>query len=120
MLHAKKTDGKRWPRGQKFSLSPAGVELEESYRMAVSASRTSGRAVMDAALATWAATAKVSPGDGIVLSELREKRLGVADLCRALEQAGIEPDEVRAAVGRLVDAGAVAPVPLASQDRLAG
>jgi hypothetical protein len=37
-----------------------------------------------------------------------------------LEQAGIEPDEVRAAVGRLVEAGTVAPLPLASQERQVG
>jgi hypothetical protein len=120
MLHSKKTDGKRWPRGQKFALSPAGIELEESYRNAVSGSRASGRTALEAALSSWAGAARVAPGDGVVLAELRGKRLGVGDLARALEQAGIAPDEVRAAVGRLVDAGAVAPLPLASQERLAG
>jgi hypothetical protein len=120
MLHVKKTDGKRWPRGQKFELTPAGIELEEAYRAAVSASRTSGRAVLAAALDAWAQTARVPPGDGVVLSELRGKRLGLAELARALEGTGIVADEVRATVGRLVDAGAIAPCPLASQERLAG
>jgi len=57
----------------------------------------------------------VQPGDGIVLSELRQARRGIPELSRALEEAGIAPDEVRAAIERLVGAGAVSPVPLASQ-----
>ncbi len=39
----------------------------------------------------------------------------MSHLCEALETSGVAPDEVRAAIGRLVDAGIVQPVPLASQ-----
>jgi len=106
---------KRWPRGQKFTLSDAGGEIEESYRAMVGAARWSGRPALEAALAAWAAPRGLAPGDGVVLGELRGKRLGLADLCRGLESAGIAPEEVRAAVGRLVAAGAVQPLPLASQ-----
>jgi hypothetical protein len=106
---------KRWPRGQKFTLSSEGAAVEEAYRAAVAAARQSGRAALDAALAAWAAPLGVQPGDGVVLSELRVERRGIPELSRALEEAGIELAEVRAAVDRLVTAGAVAPVPLASQ-----
>ncbi len=106
---------KRWPRGQKFTLSPEGVAVEATYRAAVAGARLSGRAALDAALAAWAMPLHVQPGDGVVLSELRAARRGIPELCRALEEAGIEPDEVRGAVDRLVAAGAVAPIPLASQ-----
>jgi hypothetical protein len=106
---------KRWPRGQKFTPSPEGVTAEEAYRTAVAAARQSGRAALDAALAAWAAPLGVQPGDGVVLSQLRAERRGIPDLCRALEEAGIAAAEVRAAVDRLVAAGAVVPVPLASQ-----
>jgi hypothetical protein len=109
------TTPKRWPRGQKFTVSDAGLEVEESYRATVTAARSSGRPALEAALAAWSEPRGLSPGDGIVLSELRGKRLGLPDLCRGLEAAGIEPDEVRAAVGRLVTAGAVQALPLASQ-----
>jgi hypothetical protein len=110
-----KPSPKRWPRGQKFTVSDAGLEVEESYRATVGEARSSGRSALEAALAAWAGPRNLSPGDGVVLSELRGKRLGLSDLCRGLETAGIEPDEVRAAVGRLVTAGAVQPLPLASQ-----
>jgi hypothetical protein len=81
----------------------------------VGSARSSGRQALEAALAAWAGPRGLSPGDGVVLAELRGKRLGLPDLCRGLEAAGIPPDEVRAAVGRLVAAGAVQPLPLASQ-----
>ena len=116
MLENKPTSSpKRWPRGQKFTVSDAGVEVEESYRAMIGAARTSGRSALEAALAAWAGPRGLSPGDGVVLAELRGKRLGLQDLCRGLEAAGIPPDEVRAAIGRLVAAGAVEPLPLASQ-----
>jgi len=116
MLESKVTPAaKRWARGQKFTVSAAGVEVEESYRVTVTAARSSGRSALEAALAAWATPRGLSPGDGVVLSELKGKRLGVPDLCRNLEPTGIPPDEVRAALGRLVEAGAVELLPLASQ-----
>jgi hypothetical protein len=116
MLHATKPEGtRRWPRGQKFVLSPAGERAEEAYRAAVSHARASGRAALDAALAAWSTPLAVSPGDGVVLQELRGKRAGLNELSRALEDAGIPAAEVKAAVDRLATAGLVDPVPLASQ-----
>lgn len=103
---------KRWPRGQKFSLSSSGAAAEEAYRSAVLGSRSSGRATLDAALAAWAAPRGVQPSDGIILAELAGKRLGVAELSDALENAGIVPEDVRAGLSRLVAAGIVEPLPL--------
>jgi hypothetical protein len=116
MLENEKTPAaKRWPRGQKFTISETGAEVETSYRSVVAGARSSGRASLDAALVGWATPRGLSPGDGVVLSELKGKRIGLPDLCRNLEATGIPPDEVRAALGRLVTAGAVAALPLASQ-----
>jgi hypothetical protein len=109
------TGAKRWPRGQKFALSPFGAIAEEAYRGAVLGSRASGRAALDSALAAWATPRGLAPADGVILAELSGKRLGVADLCASLESAGIVADDVRAGIGRLVAAGIVDPLPLASQ-----
>jgi len=111
----KRNEPKRWPRGQKFTLSTEGADAEAAYRNVVAESRSSGRAALDAALAAWAGPRRVAPVDGVVLAELRGKRLGVPDLVRELESAGIAADEVRASLERLVQAGVVAPIPLASQ-----
>lgn len=116
MLLGKPPVGKRWPRGQKFTLSSVGAVAEEDYKAAVQTARASGRAALDSALAAWAAPRGVAPADGVVLSELSGKRLGLGDLFTSLESAGIVPDEVRAAITRLVAAGIVEPLPLPSRD----
>lgn len=118
MLSAKPTSGsKRWPRGQKFTVSAEGAEDEAAYRAAVLAARASGRAALESALAGWASPRSVLPGDGVLLAELSGKQLGLGELSRSLEAAGVAPDEVRAGIRRLVDAGIVVAVPLASQIR---
>jgi hypothetical protein len=109
------TDAKRWPRGQKFALSPVGAAAQDAYRAAVLAARASGRAALDAALAQWAAPRGLAPVDGSILAELTGKRLGIGALCEALETSGIDPDEVRAGIGRLVEAGIVEPLPPTSR-----
>ncbi len=115
LLGKASTTSKRWARGQKFVLSLAGASAEEAYRAAVLAARASGRAALDSALAAWAAPHGVAAADGVILAELSGKRLGLADLCDRLESAGIAAEDVRGAIGRLVAAGIVDPVPLASQ-----
>jgi hypothetical protein len=109
------TGERRWPRGQKFTLSAAGTEAERAYRDAVSGARASGRQALETALADWAAPRLVAPGDGVILAELSGKRLGLPRLAEGLESSGILREEVRAAIGRLADAGLVEAVPLASQ-----
>jgi len=110
MLQAKTADGPRWPRGQKFTLSAQGREAHEAHRQAVQQARGVGRGALDAALLAWAAPRKVEPGDGVLLGELLEQPRGLADLSRALDDAGHSAAEVRSAVGRLVAAGLVEPV----------
>lgn len=112
LLGKSSTGAKRWPRGQKFQISPSGAAAEAAYRAAVLGARSSGRATLDAALAAWAAPRSVAPADGVILSELAGKRLGVAELCDALDGAGIAPEEVRAGIARLVAAGIIEAVPL--------
>jgi hypothetical protein len=106
---------RRWPRGQKFTISLSGLRADEAYRAAVLAARTAGRSALEAAVAAWAAPFGVAPGDGVVLGELRSQRRGLGELAEALEGCGIDAKEVRAAVDRLVGAGLVDAVPLASQ-----
>jgi hypothetical protein len=106
---------KRWPRGQKFSLSPVGTAAQDAYRAAVLGARASGRAALDSALAAWATPRGLAPADGAILSELAGKRIGLGALCEALETTGIAADEVRAGIGRLVEAGIVEPLPPASR-----
>jgi len=116
MLPIKRGDAKRsWPRGQKFRLSAAGEEAQAAYHDAVLGARTSGRPALEAALAAWAAPRLVAPGDGVILAELFGKRLGLPHLCEALESSGIERDEVRGAIDRLVAAGLVETATHASQ-----
>ncbi len=116
MLVGKPPNGaKRWPRGQKFALSPVGAAAQDAYRAAVLAARASGRAALDSALAAWAGPRGVAPTDGAILAELSGKRLGIGALCEALDSSGIAADEVRAGIGRLVEAGIVEPLPPASR-----
>lgn len=117
MLAANRSDGPRWARGQKFSLSVAGTEAEEAYRAAVTGARGGGRPALDAALAAWAAPRQVAPGDGVLLAELKAKPRGLADVTRALEDTGIAAADVRLALDRLVKAGLAELVPLPSQER---
>jgi len=106
---------KRWPRGQKFTLSEAGLAAEALHREAVSQARASGRSALDSALAGWSSPLGIAPGDGVVLVELRAGKKGLNELGRALEATGLEPAELKASVDRLFVAGLVATVPLASQ-----
>lgn len=115
MLVAKPPTSKRWPRGQKFSISSLGAGAAQAYHAAVQEARASGRSALDAALTGWALPRGLAAADGVILTELSGKRLGVSDLCEALEPTGIPAEEVRAGIGRLVAAGIVEPLPLRSQ-----
>ena len=44
------TTPRRWPRGQKFTLTPAGLEAEVAHRDVVNGARSMGRSALDAAL----------------------------------------------------------------------
>jgi len=115
LTHKPAGDRRRFARGQKFTTSVAGAEAEQAYRGAVAAARATGRAALEAALAAWAEPRRVAPTDGVVLAELSGKQLGLARLGEALESSGMSTEEIRSGVGRLLDAGFVELVPLASQ-----
>jgi hypothetical protein len=116
VLTGKPKDGRRrFARGQKFTLSPAGLTAAAEYRSAVNGARSSGRQALEAALVAWAEPLRVAPGDGVVLAELSGKPVGLSKMSEVLETSGLGAEDVRAAVGRLVDAGIVELVPLASQ-----
>jgi len=111
MLLEKPSEGPRWPRGQKFALSQGGRDAHEAHRAAVASARGLSRSALEAALAAWAEPRQVQPGDGVVLGELRDRPRGLPEVTRGLESAGSSAAEVRAALGRLVAAGLVDPVP---------
>jgi hypothetical protein len=105
--------GKRWPRGQRFVLSPSGVAAELAYREAVQAARAQGRAALAASQEAWAVPFHVDPADGVVLGELRSGRKSIAEIARGLEDCGTSAAEVKSAMDRLSDAGLVEPAPAA-------
>ena len=108
------TAARRWPRGQRFSLTPQGGDAEVAYRASVQDARALGRNALEAAERRWAESLGLLPCDGVVLSELRPGRRSLADLGRALESCGTSADEIRTRVGRLVEKGLVEPLPLPS------
>lgn len=107
--------GRRWPRGQRFSLSPLGVESAVTYRQAVAGARAQGRESLEAAERAWAVPRLLAPGDGVVLCQIEPGRRSLGDLARALEPCGVTAAEVKSAVDRLVEAGLIEPVPGASE-----
>jgi hypothetical protein len=109
----KSRGGKRWPRGQKFELSPPGVIAETAYRDAIQAARAQGRTALEIAQRGWAEPLGVQPGDGVLLGELRTGKKSIAELARALDDCGTTQLEVKGAIDRLSDALLIAPVPLA-------
>ena len=109
------TGGRRWPRGQRFSLSPLGVESAVAYRQAVAGARAQGRDSLEAAERAWGEPRGLAPGDGVVLCQIEPGRRSLADLHRALEDCGTTAAEVKAAVDRLADAGLVEPSPPVAQ-----
>ena len=107
--------GKRWPRGQKFVLSVAGVEAEAAYRDAIAAARAQGRTALEASQRTWAEPLRVEPSDGVVLGELRGGKKSIGDIARGLEDCGVTPAEVKSAIDRLTDAALVEPAALPAE-----
>ena len=111
----KKDSPKRWPRGQRFTLTPSGQAARAALAEAISAARTSqgGREAQDAAVGGWANQHGVKPGDGNCLDELVGHDRNVAELAEALLSSGFSRPDVQAAVDRMVTAQLVAAVPKA-------
>lgn len=100
-----RTPGARFQRGQKFQISPTGLEAEDRYQAALVTSRErGGRAAMDEATAAWASALGVAPGDGVYLTELRGGPRTISDLAESLESCGATKLEAKAAIERLLKA----------------
>lgn len=106
--------GKRWPRGQRFTLSTSGATALSTYLVAIQGARSVGRPALEAAQANWAHGLGVAPDDGVVLTELRTGQRSIAEISRSLEVCGTTSSEVKQAIDRLVTAGAVEPLPSSS------
>lgn len=100
----------RWPRSQKFMLSPRGDEVELAYRATIVASREqAGRGSFDSARALWAKSNNLQPDDGLYLAEVRSGPVTLQQIIEALETCGKTRRDAIAAMERLVDAGMITP-----------
>ena len=105
-----RTPKRKWPRTQRFALSPKGTDAETSYRSTIVASRsTSGRGSYDDARKAWAASFNVEPDDGMFLGEVAQGRVRFGEIVEAVESSGKSAPDTRAALERLMDAGLIAP-----------
>jgi hypothetical protein len=104
--------GKRWPRGQRFQLTTAGIEAEAAHAEAIREARAQGRVALEAAQRRWADPRGLLPGDGVVLAELKPGRRSLADLNGALDECGVSKAEVKASVDRLVERDLAGPLPV--------
>lgn len=103
--------GKRWPRGQRFQLTPAGVDCEAAHASAVRDARAQGRAALEAAQQRWAEARGIAPSDGVVLAELRAGRRSLAEISIALDGCGLDKAQVKASLDRLVEKQLAEPLP---------
>ena len=85
---------RRWPRGQRFGLSSQGVDAEAAYRATVMDVRSLGRDALALAEKRWAEPLGLSPGDGVVMAQIRPGRRSFADLGHALEDCGMLPAQI--------------------------
>ena len=109
-----KSDGqKRWPRGQRFVLTPDGQAAKQALADAITAARsaTGGRDAQDAVVKAWAGRFHVNAGDGVCLEELANGERNVLEMTEQLLEAGLSKSDIQAAIDRLVSASLVAPVP---------
>jgi hypothetical protein len=107
--------GRRWPRGQRFQLSAAGVAAVVGHAEAVREARALGRSALEGAQRRWADPLGLLPCDGVVLGELKPGRRSLADVAAALADCGSTRTEVKDSVDRLVERGLVEPLPLPAQ-----
>ena len=104
-------EGPRWPRTQRFRLSPIGAEAEAQYQTALRSCRDQGgREAFDQAVAAWAMPLGIRPGDGVYLSELRVSVRTLTELVESLTSCGTTKSEAKAALNRLINAKLAEPV----------
>jgi hypothetical protein len=111
----KPRSGRRWPRGQRFQLTSAGLEAEMAHAEAVRDARAQGRAALEAAQRRWAEPRELELGDGVVLTQLKPGKRSLADLAEALADCGSSKADVKVSVDRLVERALAEPMPLPAQ-----
>jgi hypothetical protein len=95
----------RWPRSQRFQLSPLGREAGHAFKEVLEASRSeSGRASFDAARDAWAAKLTLQPTDALYFAELEGKTCTLDDMTKSLDGCGPRKQDVKDAITRLVEA----------------
>jgi hypothetical protein len=105
-------EGTRWPRGQRFRLTPAGLEAETSYQQVLQGARDKGgRSAFDEATVSWATPLGLKASDGAYLSELKTAPRTVVELVELLEDGGATKVEAKAALDRLIAAKLAEPAP---------
>ena len=101
----------RWPRSQRFQLSPDGREAGINYREVIVAARTEeGRKSFDAARAAWAIRLALDATDGLYLGELQSGPKTIEEMAVSLEGCGPQRADVRKAVERLVRLNMLEPI----------
>jgi len=98
-----------WKPRQQFELTPLGREAVQQYREAVAAAQRSAspRSELDRAKRSWADVLGVRPGDGILLEEVADGCLCLADMHETLEAVGLTLREARGTLDRLKATGLV-------------
>lgn len=114
----KPSGGRRWPRGQRFGLTAAGLAAEEALAAAVREARAQGRATLETAQLRWAEPLGLQSTDGVVLAQLRQGRQSLAGVAEALADCGTTRAEVKLAMDRLVERALAEPLPLPAQAAL--
>lgn len=104
-------EGTRWPRGQKFQLTPLGQDVEARYQAVLQGARDAGgRAAFDEATKAFAGPLGLQAGDGAFLGELKAQPRTIVELLELLEDGGATKAEVKSALDRLIAAKLAEPV----------
>jgi hypothetical protein len=98
-----------WKPRHRFAVTASGRDAIEGYHRTVTEAQQSAdpRAELDAAKKTWADQFKLRPSDGIILDELTEGRVTLADMSDALAACDLSLRDARGAVDRLLAAGLI-------------
>lgn len=104
----------RWPKAQRFELSPRGRTIAAAYRADVAASRgPSVHRPFEHARATWAERFGLALDDGLYLIEIDDQPCTLRQLDESLAICGQSRGVILDSVRRLLRVGLLRLVPLA-------
>lgn len=107
-----KTEKIRYPRSQKFRLSPKGAEAVEAYEITIAQARSGhGRSEFDAARKAWGIPRGLAPEDAQYLVEFGVAGHTLKETAEALRDCGPSPQDVKEATERLISFGMLEAVP---------